>query len=309
MEKNGRKVKVIFLVINILLSIVISYFSYQELNKYNNYSKNENNLKDNYNKIFYEKENINNDINNLEKEINTFNNLNKEIIKERDKVFELASKIEQQIKKNESNKKIIYLTFDDGPYYNTYKVLSILKDYNIKATFFTTNVNGTNCFDNSKYNCHLIYKEIAKDNHTIANHTYTHGWNKGLYTNANTFIDAVLKQEDLIKEYTGIKTNIVRFPGGSSTPGSKKESMVEKLREHGYGYVDWTAEDGDGMSLSSYNEGWRKLINSTTDNIEVVLFHDYHPITTQILPNYIKYLENNNYIILPLFYDSVMINK
>ena len=51
------------------------------------------------------------------------------------------------------------------------------------------------------------------------------------------------------------------------------------------------------------------LKNTITDNIEVVLLHDYHPITTQILPDLINDLENNGYIILPLFYESVMINK
>ena len=45
------------------------------------------------------------------------------------------------------------------------------------------------------------------------------------------------------------------------------------------------------------------------DDIEVILFHDYNRITTSILPGFIEYLQNNNYVLLPLFYDSVMIKK
>ena len=49
--------------------------------------------------------------------------------------------------------------------------------------------------------------------------------------------------------------------------------------------------------------------NSINQNIEVVLFHDYNKITLSILPDAIKYLKDNNYILLPLFYESNMINK
>ena len=256
-----------------------------------------------------EKKKLEKEIEEKQNELDSLSDINKLILEERDNVFKLASDVEHKIQNNESDKKIVYLTFDDGPYYNTYKVLKILKDNHVKATFFTTNVNGDYCYDNSSYNCHLLYKEYAKDYHTIANHTFTHGWNRGLYSSASSFMDAVIKQEELIKSYTGITTNIVRFPGGSTTAGSRKNAIIEELRKRNYGWVDWTAEDGDGSNLSNYNQGWSKLMNSVTDNIEVILFHDYHPVTTQLLPDFIKYLENNNYIILPLFYESVMINK
>ncbi len=205
---------------------------------------------------------------------------------------------------------LAYLTFDDGPYYNTYTVLKILKQNKVKATFFTTNTNGEHCYDNKSANCHEVYKAIANDNHTIANHTYTHGWNRGLYNNVNSFMDAVKKQEELIKEKTGITTNILRFPGGSSTPGATRgKAMKQALYEAGYGWVDWTAGDGDGGSLPNYTTGWNNLMKTIGEKIEVVLFHDYHKVTTSLLTDFIKYLREHNYIVLPLFYESVMINK
>ena len=202
----------------------------------------------------------------------------------------------------------------DRPYYNTYKVLNILKKYKVKATFFTTNINGEKCFDNRSKNCHEVYAAINKDNHTLANHTYTHGWNRGLYKSASSYISAVKKQEELIKQKTGVITNITRFPGGSGTPiaqggKSRFNQMVAELRKNGYGWVDWTAQDGDGGSLNDKATGRKNFKNSINESIEVVLFHDYNKTTTDLLPEFIEYLQNKGYILLPLFYDSVMINK
>lgn len=310
MGRNKGKIRKIFIIINFVLVIGILTLSYLEYQKYQNNLSKKNAVVSEYKKIMNDKEVDDDKIKEINDNINELNNIDEKIKKTRDEIFKLASDLEKKIKNNETNKKIAYLTFDDGPYYNTYKVLKILKQNKVKATFFTTNTNGEHCYDNRSANCHEVYKAIAKDNHTIANHTYTHGWNRGLYTNTNTFMDAIKKQENLIKEKTGITTNIARFPGGSSTPGySRGKLMKEALYKAGYGWVDWTASDGDGGYLKDYATGWKNFTGSIGEKIEVVLFHDYHQVTTSMLPNVIKYLQEKNYIILPLFYESVMINK
>ena len=310
MGRNKRKSGKILIIINLILSgalLTLSYFQYQ---RYQNNVKEKTKVISEYKNIMNDKEMDDKKINDINSKIDELNNLDNKIKNTREEVFKLASELENKIKNNETKYKIAYLTFDDGPYYNTYKVLKILKQNKVKATFFTTNTNGEHCYDNRNANCHEVYKAIAKDNHTIANHTYTHGWNRGLYTNVNTFMDAIKKQENLIKEKTGIITNIARFPGGSSTPGtSRGKLMKEALYKAGYGWVDWTASDGDGGYLKDYATGWKNFTRSIGEKIEVVLFHDYHAVTTSMLPNVIKYLRENNYIILPLFYESVMINK
>ena len=310
MERNGKRITTIFIIINIILTLGICYLVYQEYNKNNDYKLQKEKINSDY-KVLMNDENISEkEIDEINEKIKELENTTETIKDLKEKVFKLASQLEQKIKKKETNKKIAYLTFDDGPYYNTYKVLNILKENHVKATFFTTNVNGTYCYDNKNYECHKLYKEYAKANHTIANHTYTHGWNKGLYKSVDNFMNAVKKQENLIKEETGIITNIVRFPGGSSTPGKTKgNAMKEALYKAGYGWVDWSAQDGDGGALSDYATGWKNFTGSINDPIEVVLFHDYHRVTTKMLPDVIKYLRNKNYILLPLFYDSVTIHK
>ena len=310
MGRNGKRIKRIFIVINLIIAITLGYLAFNESKKSNTKQEELNGIKNQY-KVLLNDSNIGNDeIKEITDKINDLESIDNKIKEKMDEVFKLASELEKKIKNNETKKKIAYLTFDDGPYYNTYNVLKILKENHVKATFFTTNVNGDHCYDNSKYECHKLYKEYAKANHTIANHTYTHGWNRGLYSSVNSFMDAIKKQENLIKSETGITPNIARFPGGSSTPGNTKGKQMKKaLLEAGYGWVDWTASDGDGGSLSSTDQAWKNFTGTINDKIEVVLFHDYDKKTTAILPKVIKYLREKNYILLPLFYDSVMIHK
>ena len=317
MAKESKRYGSKFIVVELLLLVLIGvslfvwyYFNDKKKNLEKDYNKDleEYNLKKSeYDEIVKESEELTN-------KLKLYDNLDDSIKTTKEDYFKTIKELEDKIISGESNKKIAYLTFDDGPYYNTYKVLDILKKNKVKATFFTTNINKEKCYDNKNANCHELYKEYAKANHTIANHTYTHGWNKGLYRSASNFMDAIKKQEELIKSKTGIVTNIARFPGGSGTPRaqggkSRLNALIEALRKRGYGWVDWTAQDGDGGELSSKEQGWRNFKNSINDNIEVVLFHDYSKITTSLLPDAIKYLREKNYILLPLFYESVMINK
>ena len=245
----------------------------------------------------------------IEAKINELKNIDDRIEKLKTEVFKSASELEQKIKNKETDKKIAYLTFDDGPYYLTYKFLDVLKKHNVKGTFFTIGTGKQKCYDNTSKNCYPVYKEIVNDGHTIANHTYSHAIWKGLYKSTNNFITQVKKQEKLIYEQTGVTTNILRFPGGSSTAGKLKNSIIKELRNLNYGWVDWTSQNGDGGSISSKEQAFKNFKNTINENIEVVLFHDYNSITLSMLPDVIKYLEGKGYILLPLFYESVKINK
>ena len=312
MEKSPRKVKASFIILTILYIIILllsGYFTYNNFNKLNNINKNTDNLKKELNDLKKEYETIKEKKDSIVKEKEDLTNLDKQISDTKDDVFKLAGELEKKIQNNESDAKIAYLTFDDGPYYLTDSVLALLKEYKVKATFFTIGIGKEKCFDKKSVSCLDTYKRILDNGHTLANHTYSHSIFNGLYSSTNAFAEQVKKQEELIYEKTGFKTNILRFPGGSVTAGKLKSSIAEWLKENGYGWVDWTAEDGDGRELSSKEQAWRILKSSINDNIEVILLHDYNDITYSILPDVIKYLEEEGYILLPLFYDSVMINK
>lgn len=313
MGRKSKKSRKLFIVSIICLSLIslfslFVYYHYdKEINKLAEKNGNVVKLKEEKNVLLKSKKD---ELLKIENNILEMSDLETKLVNMKKKYYSTIKELEDQIISGKNDKKIAYMTFDDGPYYNTYKVLDILDKYGVYATFFTTSINGEYCYDKKDTNCLVLYKEYAKRGHTIANHTFTHAIWRGLYKSADSFIEAVINQENQIKKYAdGYITNIVRFPGGSSTAGKLKTSIIEKLREEGYGWVDWSAQDGDGGALKSTEEAWNNLKSSINQDIEVILFHDYSSITTEILPKAIEYLDSKGYVMLPLFYESNAINK
>jgi len=311
MAKNERKNQFGIILILILLAILLIILIVLSISSYKHNKQLQIDLTNHLDSI---KINYNNTIksnNELNNKLNEIKNIDKLTIELKNEVFNSAKDLEQKILKKKTNYKIAYLTFDDGPYYLTNKYLDILKKYNVKGTFFTIGLDKEKCYDNRNKDCSGIYKKIVDQGHTIANHTYSHLIFKGLYSSSDSFINQVKKQQKLIEKKTGVITNIVRFPGGSGTAEAYgiKNSSIKKLREIGYGWIDWTAMDGDGGALSSKSAALKNLKKSINEDIEVVLLHDYSQITLAILPEIITYLQDKNYILLPLFYDSVKVNK
>lgn len=309
-KKQNRKSLIlisilIILILPISILIVLVINNYQQTKLLNNKLLNELTMLENtYQEKYTNNLELNNKLNNIE-------NITENTNKVKEEVFTLSAKLEQKIINKETKYKIAYLTFDDGPYYLTNKYLNILKKYKVKGTFFTIGLDKDTCFDNKNKDCSGIYKKIVDEGHTIANHTYSHLIFKGLYSSSDSFINQVKKQENLIKKRTGVTTNIVRFPGGSGTANAYgiKNSAIKKLQNMGYGWVDWDAMDGDGSAISSQSEAFQIFKKSINENIEVVLLHDYSYTSLALLPDIIEYLQTRNYILLPLFYDSVKVNK
>jgi len=208
--------------------------------------------------------------------------------------------LEKKIQNNETNVRIAYLTFDDGPYELTQKYLDVLKENNVRGTFFVLGKEG---FDET-------YKRIVREGHTLANHTYYHNIRTGLYSSTESFMSQVLKLEEYLYNITGYRTSIVRFPGGSATAKNLKEDIVNKLHEKGYNYVDWNSETGDGASAKLAQKGtYQWFLDTVQDQkIIVLLMHDYNLSTYNDLPRIISHLKERNYIMLPLHNKSVMVN-
>ncbi|NLM35899.1 MAG: polysaccharide deacetylase [Clostridiales bacterium] len=196
-------------------------------------------------------------------------------------------------------KKYAFLTFDDGPNsVITPQVLKILKDYDVKATFFVLGSNADNNPD--------ILKRIFDEGHAIANHTYSHDYKK-IYPNYKVNIDVfqaeVYKTKDTILKIVGSSSSsrVVRFPGGSFE--SWKEPMKNKLISQGMYYVDWNAENNDGLK---HNVSIEEQLNSLTQNINyaescnkniVVLMHDsvMKQTTVDALPSIIELIKSKGY--------------
>lgn len=189
-----------------------------------------------------------------------------------------------------SKEKVIYLTFDDGPGSYTEKVLNTLAKYNVKATFFVTH-------QFSSY-VSLIKKEYEQG-HTVAVHSYTHNWN--IYKSVDAYVKDFNKMNDDIEKYTGSRSQVFRFPGGSSNTVSRSYSkgvvkaIASKLTSEGYVYFDWDVDSGDAAGASR-SKIYNNVVNGAKSCSKcVVLMHDIKSNTVNELDNILKTLTSKGY--------------
>lgn len=196
---------------------------------------------------------------------------------------------EKQISPN----KTIFLTFDDGPSARTGEVLDILKQKNVKATFFVVGNTSTAGKD--------YMKRIVEEGHTIAPHTFTHNF-KSIYSSVEAYLNDFNKIYTLIYETTGVKPTIFRFAGGSKNSFNKNNyrEIIAEMTRRGFDYYDWNLSTGDAAkkSLTPSERCLSNVLNySAKYNTAVVLMHDAQPKTTtvQALPALIDGLRNQGF--------------
>jgi peptidoglycan/xylan/chitin deacetylase (PgdA/CDA1 family) len=179
------------------------------------------------------------------------------------------------------NEKKIYLTFDDGPTPEiTNRVLALLFQFNIKATFF--------CRGDHVEAHPAIFSEIQKQGHTTGNHGYTHlhGW----YTNAQKYIDDCNKAAKLIQN------KIYRPPYGKITPAQYYQLKKE------YTLYLWTALSWDFHPWVS-KEMCYCIAKRNVFPGSILVFHDTAKAAPKLLyalPRLIEYGLNKGYQFNPL---------
>ncbi|MDO4463926.1 MAG: polysaccharide deacetylase family protein [Bacillota bacterium] len=137
--------------------------------------------------------------------------------------------------------KRIYLTFDDGPSRNTDKILDILKEYDVKATFFVVGKTDEESV--------RAYQRIVAEGHTLAMHSYSHKYSE-IYASKESFEQDLRQLQEYLYQITGVWPRFYRFPGGSSNTVSKVDmkELIEYLNESGITYFDWNIASGDAIS-------------------------------------------------------------
>lgn len=188
---------------------------------------------------------------------------------------------------------VVYLTFDDGPNKaNTEKILQILKDEDIHATFFLTGQNVRLYPD--------VVKEIYQSGNAIGVHSYTHDYKK-IYASPQAYMDELLQTDTLIYNAIGVRPVISRAPGGTS--GHFTPAFWQAIQDVGYIEVGWNALTGDA-------DGTGKTAEKEIANVKnqmalrpylhshlVILMHDAsgHEATVEALPMIIKMLKDQGY--------------
>lgn len=193
------------------------------------------------------------------------------------------------------DEKIAYLTFDDGPTISvTPKILDILKEEDIKATFFVIGKYVETHPD--------IVKRAYDEGHYIANHGYDHN-NSNLYKSSESFIEEVKKTDLAIGNAIGIENycaKVFRFPNGymSSNNKAKKKEAVALLEEMNYTYIDWNCLNNDSVKKYTNAQLLNNLKKSSKNkNTLVVLMHDTKDVndSSKVLKDSIDYLRAQGY--------------
>lgn len=188
-----------------------------------------------------------------------------------------------------SPNKVIYLTFDDGPSSTvTGKILDILKEQNVKASFFIIGYKIQGRED--------LLQRMYNEGHSIGLHTYTHKCNV-IYSSENSFLDEMIRTENEVKNVLGFSPKIIRFPTGSKN--HLTTSLLEKLHTEGYKIYDWNLSLSDGINYRTsvdklYNEATKKCVNP--GKIFLLAHCDgTNENTCKVLPKIIKYYKNCGY--------------
>lgn len=187
-----------------------------------------------------------------------------------------------------AEQKVVYLTFDDGPTDRvTPKILDVLDEENVKATFFVIGKNA-------ERRTYLIEREF-KSGHTVAVHSYSHRYDE-IYRDEKALLKDIEDCNRVINSVTGEYSTVYRFPGGSfkTTP-----ELVNCVVANGYRYVDWNAGFCDAEIPDATADQLYNAAVATAEGINhvVMLAHDStDKVNTPVaLRKVIRYFKNKGY--------------
>lgn len=154
----------------------------------------------------------------------------------------------------QTEEKVIALTFDDGPDpLYTGHILDVLKEKDVKATFFVLG-------ENVKNNPDLLWR-IREEGHEIANHGYSHNYDP------SQFIEELIRTDEVIYELLKERTVYYRPPGGIVS-----ETVIAGVKEQGYILTLWSVDSNDWR-----NPGPNRIVENVVKNSfpgAIVLLHD-----------------------------------
>ena len=185
-------------------------------------------------------------------------------------VMELLERNSHSLQESDG-RKIAYLTFDDGPSENTDKILDVLKEKGVKATFFVVGKTGEKARER--------YRRIVEEGHTLGLHSYSHRYEE-IYGSLENFKSDVLKLKEYLYQVTGEDVWIYRFPGGSSNRVAKISirECIDFLDEEGIVYFDWNASSEDAVEVNASCSVLNSNILKDALRYErpVILMHDLY---------------------------------
>lgn len=194
-----------------------------------------------------------------------------------------------------SSEKVVYFTFDDGPSTTiTPKLLDLLKEENVPATFF---VLGKCVEDHPE----LVKREFD-EGHFVANHGYTHSY-ASIYKSSDAVYNEYVQCEKAVQialDNPNYHTRLFRFPGGSS--GGKYHNLKQQAKDYmwskGIANTNWNALNGDAEGVKGANNLYNRMVETVgRQGTIILLMHDAadKKDTLEYLPRAIKYFRDRGY--------------
>ncbi|MDE6845507.1 MAG: polysaccharide deacetylase [Lachnospiraceae bacterium] len=202
--------------------------------------------------------------------------------------FKQTGNAEEAVSEEDSSVRKVYLTFDDGPSSNTNRILDILADYDVKATFFVVGK------EEEEYQA--LYNRIVEEGHTLAMHSYSHKYNE-IYQSVESFSTDLSKLQEFLYDTTGVWCRYCRFPGGSSNTVSRVDmhELIDYLEDQDMSYFDWNISSGDAASayISSADIIRNCTVNLRDYDEAIILMHDASNknSTVEALPGLIETIQ------------------
>lgn len=199
--------------------------------------------------------------------------------------------------------KVIYLTFDDGPGPYTEKLLNVLEEYGVKATFFLVNTDYI-----------YLAERMAADGHSVGIHSINHNFSQ-IYSSDEAYFEDLYGMQAILEEYTGQTTYLFRFPGGSSNTISKRYSkgimsrLTVSTQEAGFRYFDWNVDSRDASiednAAASADDVYHNVVSGiSTRKSSIVLMHDIKGFSVAAVERIIIWGLSHGYTFLRLTEDS-----
>ena len=191
----------------------------------------------------------------------------------------------KSVNKIKTDRKIIALTFDDGPSgKQTAQILDILKANNTEAAFFCIGSNITGNED--------ILKRIPEEGHIIGNHSFSHHHFFDLFS-SRKMVDELQKMSQACYAVTGLSPRFFRPPYGVTNPNLKKAIL-----QAGFVSVGWSIRSYDTV-IKNEDRLSRKLLSALRPGA-ILLLHDTSQTTRTILPGLLKSIKEKGYTIVRL---------
>lgn len=184
-----------------------------------------------------------------------------------------------------TDKKVISLSFDDGPAAgNTLRILQILKDNNAEAAFFCI---GRHVSENQ-----AIFKQVYDEGHLIGNHTFSHHFWFDMFSSGKMLAD-MRRMDEEVNNIIGKTPKLFRPPYGVTNPNLRKAIV-----RGNYTPVGWSMR-----SMDTVIKDEKRLLNKVAGKIKpgaVFLFHDTSDATVAVLPAVINQIQAKGYTIVRL---------